>query len=131
VAELGEHVVLFNSILSAVDLVEELQEDENGENVSHVSQLCFSRAIRSCFSGSSVPCVWFQTSYCWSEEDYAHDDHEVPETQTENLPPYCCWQYYLVPVWLTSDNRLLRWLGTEGKSSHGVHDNIDPKELNG
>lgn len=42
VEELLEHVKVFSTNLSAVDLVEELEEDEGVENVGEVLSLCLS-----------------------------------------------------------------------------------------
>lgn len=117
VEEALEHVEIALTNLSAVDLVEDLQEDEGVEDVSVVEDVVH------------VSC-WVHSGDVLSEEDEHRHDDDVPGGEAEDLSPKGAGQDRNVCLeWLALNNEWKGWLSGKTDGSEGVHDQVDPKEL--
>lgn len=140
---LSEDIVLFWSVLSAVDQVEELQEYEHVEQPGGVSELgggtnLILRFITQIIDNLSSLSIGGAISHAVvelfenkrSEDQDAEQDKEVPESHSKNLSPYLWSHHLLVVVWLICNHILEWWFCSKSKGSECVHDKVQPKELN-
>lgn len=66
-----------------------------------------------------------------SKQDGAQQS-DLPDGVTKDVSPHHLGDDWLIlSIWLSHKNVALRWLSGKGKSTEGVHDQVDPKELDG
>ena len=129
--------------LSAVDLIEDLEEHEDIEDVSEMSLLVLSISVGQLLGFSSIT-SWVRDqgvgsvgSVVDSSEESAkeHDEthkEDVPDGNTKDLSPDGSAQNgSLLLEWSALDHRWKWWLSGESEGCEGIHDQVDPEELDG
>lgn len=142
-SELLEDIEVTSSDLSAVDLVEDLHEHKSVENVSQMEQfgLAFMVGLQLDFvvvwalgwlGSAGWAFEWVVNADEGSSEDHEYQhDNGVPGGDAEDLSPDGVWKNGSIFVdWHSLDDASEWWLSWKSKSGKGVHDQVDPEELN-
>lgn len=142
-----EHVVLFWTIFSAIDQVEDLQKDKGVVHVSAKKKLSdaslfilriydggiwinLASVFQKTFSLTVTHLPDIKAFHChWSEDQNTHNYKEVPNAHTKDLSPNLFSHYFLICVWLTFCNIWKWWFSAESECSKSIHDHIKPKKL--
>lgn len=123
--EACENIVILDANYSTVDLVEELKEAERVEQDSHMKLLVFIAFGRA--SDAVGPQVRNIVDGSSPKHNDAHD-HDVPDSHTINLAPnYASNDLSVFGGWSLLHNVCKRRGGSQGKSSHSIHDHVDPE----
>lgn len=155
VAETSEDVEVLVTKLTGVDLVEELHEDESLEHNGVELALLRSRIeediqLSGCSGTSSesklfLLCInvllvvveWLillvdEPEEILSDAEKKDQDDELVESLSEDVSPHdCIDDLGGLACWLAIQEGIIRRLSGKGECSEGVHDQVDPKHLNG
>lgn len=157
VEEVLDDIEISFSNFSAVDVVEDLEEDEGVKDPSEMFKLflaivvSFNSSVKfflSCLEIFQflVRSLWVQSTWmcsaCWcigfvvkithglSEEHENNHDDCVPGRNTDDLSPDSFAQNWVFGIdGFTLDDVLEWWLSRQSKSGEDVHDQVDPQEL--
>ena len=62
----------------------------------------------------------------WPNEDYDADYKHLVDSMSENISPHnFSNDSGIFVVWFSLKDVILRWFGSKGESSKGVHDQVD------
>ena len=135
VEEAGENVELTLSEFTGVDLVEDLHEDEGVEDDGEVLHLVlvsvplFGSHVSSWEELGLVSVVKSEDVLSSEEEDAK--DNSLVNTLSEDVSPHHLGDDGLgSAVWWVVKDSLIGCFGGKSEGSKGVHDQVDPEDLN-
>lgn len=79
----------------------------------------------------SIPSETLKASNVGTEDEKNKDQDEVPEGDTQDLSPDSSSHNLNLGSWWISQDLLHWWFSRQGDGSESVHDQVDPKELDG